>query len=144
MDVTSISPGRYQARLFNRMPYEQPRQAGYQGGAAGPADVGDASWAAGPMPGANRPESSATWLEQPKEMAALEMIHVSEKGMQRLSKMYGIWELQSWAVNRAQDQLNSDERAAEASRFLAQSAIATLTALSGQLATAGQSIDIYA
>ncbi|MBN2289803.1 MAG: hypothetical protein JXQ83_10765 [Candidatus Glassbacteria bacterium] len=143
MDISSISPGRYPERSFNAVRYDQPRQAGYSGGAAGPSVLGDA-WGAGPLPGSNRPAANATWLEQPKEMAELEMIHVSEKGMRRLSKLYGMWELQSWAVKRAQDQQNSAERQAEASRFLTRSAIASMTAMTGRLATAGQSIDIYA
>lgn len=143
MDVSSLSHSRYSERSFNPGQYAQPQQLGYPGGAAGPAVVGD-TWAAGPLPGSNYPISNVTWLEQPKEMAALEMIHVSEKGFRRLSKLFGLWELQSWAVRRAQGQQNSEERQAAASRFLTRSAIASLTALTGQLATAGQSIDIYA
>jgi len=143
MDISSLSHSRYSERSFNPVQYTQPQQLGYPGGAAGPAVVGG-TWPAGPLPGSNYPVSNVTWLEQPKEMAALEMIHVSEKGFQRFSKLFGMWELQSWAVRRAQDQQNSAERQAEASRFLTRSAIASLTAFTGQLATAGQSIDIYA
>ena len=72
------------------------------------------------------------------------MIHVSEKGLRRYSKLYGEWELQSWTLRRAQAQLDTDERQAEASRYIARNAIASLTALGTHLATAGQSIDIYA
>jgi len=143
MDITSISPGRYLERSAHSVQYQQAQQLGYPGGAAGPAVVGDA-WGAGPLPGSNRPYAGTTWLEQPKEVADLELIHVSEKGLRRLSKLFGMWELQSWAVRRFQDQQNSAERQAAASRFLTRSAVATLTAMSGQLSSVGQSIDIYA
>ncbi|MFC1614026.1 hypothetical protein ACFL5K_01885 [Gemmatimonadota bacterium] len=143
MDISSISPERYQSRAFNTAAYQQPQQAGYSGGAAGPVVLGDAAWAGGPLPGANRPESNATWLEQPKEIANLEMIHVSEKGLRRYSKLYGQWELQALSVRSAQIQLDSDERQVEASRFISRSAVSSLTALAGHLSTAGQSIDIY-
>ena len=143
MDITSISPGRYVDRSFHSVQYQQAQQIGYPGGAAGPAVVGDA-WGAGPIPGSNRPYASATWLEQPKELADQEMMHVSEKGIRRLSKLFGMWELQSWAVHRFQDQQNTLERQAAASRFQTRSAMATLTAMSGQLSSVGQSIDIYA
>ena len=134
MDISSISPGRYVDRSFSRLPYEQPQQIGYPGGAAGPTVLGD-TWAAGPLPGSNRPTDNVVWLEQPKEMAALEMMHVSEKGFQRYGKLFGLWELQSWAVRRMQDQQSSAERQAEASRFLTRSAVTSLAALSTQLAT---------
>ena len=48
------------------------------------------------------------------------------------------------AVRRVQDQQSSEERQAEGSRFLTRGAVASLTGLTGQLATAGQCIDIYA
>lgn len=143
MDISSVGQSRYAERSFHTVPYEQPMQRGYPGGAAGPAVIGNVM-GAGPMPGSNRPSDGAVWIEEGREMASLRKMHVSEAGSGILARLEGQWEMQSWQVRRLHAEHNSLERMAEAGAYRLRSAVGDLLALSGRVQTSGRSVDIYA
>lgn len=143
MDISSVGQSRYAERSFHTVPYEQPVQRGYPGGAAGPAVIGN-TWAAGPMPGSNRPADSAVWIEEGREKAFLRKLHVSEAGSGLLARLEGQWEMQSWQVRRLHAEHNSLDRMAEAGAHRLRSAVGNLMALTGRVQISGRSVDIYA
>lgn len=143
MDITGISDSRYLSRSFQTSPYEQPQSIGYQGGAAGPRVVGDAP-STGPLPGSNRPDEGAVWLEQCRESSFLNRVHVSESGRSRMARIEGQWEVQSWQVRRLHDEFNSLERQAAAGAMRLRSAVASFLDLQNRASSAGRSVDIYA
>ncbi|HUU29320.1 MAG TPA: hypothetical protein VM123_16075 [archaeon] len=143
MDISSVSASRYTAHTFNPVLYEQPPQRTFHGGTLGPVTSG-ASFGTSPLPGSNWPSEDTVWIAQSKEASSIEKVHVSEMGQRMLSKMEGLWEVQSWSVRRLQDEQNSLERMTIASRFMTQNAINTMISLKSGLDVAGHRIDIYA
>ena len=55
-----------------------------------------------------------------------------------------MWEVQSWAYKRFQDEQNSAQRWALAAGFNTRNAQNSMMALESQLRAAGRNIDIYA
>ena len=143
MDISSISGTRYAERAFDPVFYQQQPQRAFPGGTLGPV-ASSSTPGASPLPGSNWPSEDCVWVSLAQEVAGQEMIHVTEAGQRLLGKMQGIWEVQSWLVRRFQDEQNSMERAAQASRSMTQSAVNTLISLGSKLQVAGSSIDIYA
>ncbi len=143
MDFTPVSSTRYADRSFTPALYEQAPQRTFHGGTLGPSASGAASGAS-PLPGSRWSAEDAVWVEQGREIAGLEREHVSEAAQRLLSRLSGVWEVQSWTVGRLREELDSQQRTALATDFLTRSAINRLMALGAEVRASGSNVDIYA